>query len=61
MDVTISTPENDLIKASAYKMALEKLAKNISIDNLKFLAEVSEKPNVNVKLEKKKAMIKAFL
>ncbi len=49
------------MKVSAYKVALEKLAKNVSIDNLKFLAELSEKPNVNEKLQAKKGMIKTFL
>lgn len=61
MEVTIVTPEQDIMKASTYKVALEKLAKNITIENLKFLAELSEKPKVNEKLKAKQGMIKAFL
>lgn len=61
MDITIKTPENDLLKVGSLKTALEKLANNVSLDNLKFLAELSEKPNINAKLESKKGMIKTFL
>lgn len=61
MDITIKTPETDLLKIGSTKTALEKLAKNVSLENLKFLAELSEKPNINAKLEAKKGMIKTFL
>ncbi len=61
MTVTIEIPESDPMTATSKKIALDKLAKNITKENLMFLAELSEKPNVNAKLESKKAMIKTFL
>lgn len=61
MDITISTPINDNLKVASAKIAMEKLAKNLNIENLQFLAEMSEKPNVNAKLQSKKGLIKTFL
>jgi len=59
MQATIDIP-GDSLEATLKRMALEKLAKNVSKENLQFLAELSEKPNANDKLSKKKILIQTF-
>ena len=61
MQQTITIPTEDPIEAAVTKINLEKLAKNLSIDNLKFLAELSTSPNINKKLSEKKTLIKMYL
>ena len=57
MQATIEINATNSMDGVAIKMALEKLAKNISKDNLTFLAKLSEKPNINAKIESKKTII----
>lgn len=61
MDVTIRTKATSEIEKSAYSRNLQVLADNISKENLKFLAELAVKPDINKKLESKKGLIKSFI
>ena len=61
MEVTLSTKADGEIKKAAYKKHLQKLADNITLENLAFLAELSEKKGVNESLVKNKSKIKFFL
>lgn len=61
MQVTIEVNTTNPIEAANIKMSLEKLAKNINKGNLNFLAELSDKKDINAKIEGKKTMLKTFL
>ena len=61
MQVTIEINTTNPIEMASIKMSLEKLAKNIDKNNLSFLAELSEKKDINKKIESKKTMLKTFL
>lgn len=61
MIAEVPTPTEDMMQHAQYEVALKKIAKNISLDNIKFLAELSERPNINEKLETKKPLIKTFV
>lgn len=61
MQATIEINATNSMDGVAIKMALEKLAKNISKDNLTFLAKLSEKPNINAKIESKKTIIQTLI
>ena len=61
MQIQIEVNTANPMDAVAVKVAIEKLAKNVNKENLLFLAELSEKPNINAKLESKKSMIKTFI
>ncbi len=54
---------NNITPAKAFniKADLEKLAENISSDNLSYLASLSQKPDINKKLETKKTLINLYL
>jgi len=63
MDVSISIPANGPSEMVIKKIALEKLAKNFSVENLQYIAELSEKPNANGKFDslKKNPLVKSLL
>lgn len=61
MQVTIEINANNTLEMLTIKAAMEKLAKNMSKENILFLAELSDKKDVNKKLESKKLLIKSFL
>lgn len=61
MQVTIEIPTENSLESIGIKKAIEKLAKNLNKENLFFLAELSEKPNINAKLDSKKSLIKTFV
>lgn len=61
MDVIIKTKATNEIEKTSYQRNLQLLAENISRDNLKFLAELAVKPDINKKLESKKTLIKNFI
>jgi hypothetical protein len=58
---SINTYRDSIIEQVNLKIALEKLAKNLSTENILFLASLSEKPNINKKLENNKTLIKTSL
>lgn len=49
------------VEAEHYKSALQALANNISLENIKLLASVATKPKINEKIQKKKTLIKTML
>jgi len=59
IDINSSTVMDEVI----IKNALQTIAKNFSKDNLKFIAELSAKPNANEKFDKLKnnAMVNMLL
>lgn len=60
--VTINIPNTySVVEQVAIRRQLESLAQNISKENLRFLAELSENQGINEKLESKKTLIKTFL
>lgn len=61
MDVTLSTKATNEIQKAAYKRNLQKLADNITPENLAFLAELSDKKGVNESLKNNQGKIKFFL
>lgn len=61
MEVTINTQANDATEMMTIKKSLQTLAKNVTKENLKFLAELSEKPGINEKLQENKGKINFFL
>lgn len=61
MQTTIEIPNTTSLESISIKMALEKLAKNISKDNLIFLAELSEKKDINQKISSKKTLLKTLI
>ena len=48
-------------KAIIIKDALKTLAEKLDSDNLTFLAEIAQRPNVNATLKSKKTLIKTFV
>jgi len=61
MEVTIDTKATNEIQKASYKRNLQKLADNITPENLSFLAELSSKNGVNESLKKNQGKIKFFL
>ncbi len=61
MQVTIEINAASAIEGANIKRSIEKLAKNIDKSNLDFLAELSEKKDINKKIESKKTLLKNFL
>lgn len=61
MTINIELNSSNPTEVAITKIALQKLAKNITPMNLQFLAELSEKPKVNEKLHAKKTAIRTFL
>jgi len=51
MDVTISIPDAGPLETASAKVALEKIAKNFNKSNLAKIAELSEIPDANNKLQ----------
>lgn len=52
--VEIEIEESNPAALGAIKSALQKIAKNFNKDNLKYIADLSEKKDVNEKFEKLK-------
>lgn len=63
MVITINTKTNDPNEVLLIQIALQNIASNFSTENLKYISELSKKPNVNEKFAKLKInpMIKTFL
>ncbi len=59
--INLELPTTNAAEVAITRIALQKLAKNITPMNLQFLAELSEKPKVNEKLHAKKGTIRTFL
>lgn len=55
MEFLINTHAKSTLEATTRKIALEKIAKNFDTENIKFLAELAEKPNSNEKFNKLKS------
>ena len=63
-EITITIKEGTpLIEQSAIKIALQKVANNLNKKNIQWVAELSEKPNINSKLEsaQSNAMLNMYL
>jgi hypothetical protein len=60
-EINLQLPTTNPAEVAIMRIALQKLAKNITPMNLQFLAELSEKPKVNEKLHAKKGTIRTFL
>ncbi len=58
---TIEIDIQNTAKAEHTRQYLQKIADKITIENLKFLAELADKPQVNEKLQKNKMVIKVAL
>lgn len=58
---TIEIEVQDIAKAEQVRQCLQKLSDKLTMDNLKFIAELADKPKVNEKLAKNKTLIKAAL
>lgn len=61
LNITIEIPEKTSLEAIKAEISLRKLAKNITVENLFFLAELSEKKNINEKIQSKKLIIKSLI
>lgn len=58
IEINYEGSQSEAIKA---EMALNKLAKNVSLENLVFLADLSTKKGINESLQKNKLKIKLAL
>ena len=61
MQITIDLPNISALDSIRTKLAIEKLAKNITSENLAFLAELSDKKDINKKIQSKKMLIKNLI
>lgn len=60
--ISINVPDTlTQVEQMAVKRHIEKLAMNLSKDNLAFLAEMSERKDVNQKIANKSGLIRTFL
>ena len=58
---TIEIEVQDIAKAEQVRQCLQKLSDKLTMDNLKFIAELADKPKVNEKIQSKKLIIKSAL
>jgi hypothetical protein len=61
MTFTIDLPNASPLDAIKTKLAIEKLAINITAENLAFLADLSDKKDINKKIQSKKMIIKNLI
>ena len=61
MEITIKTKATNNIEKSTYLVNLQKIADNLTRENIAFIAELSEKKDINKKLVDKKILIKSFV
>ena len=55
--ISAETQAKNVFEEMDVSKSLQELAKNLSVENLKLLAEKSKKPNINKKIQKYKYMI----
>ena len=58
---TIEIEVQDIATAEMKRQALQKLSDKLTVENLKFLSELADKPKVNEKIQSKKLIIKSAL
>lgn len=59
--ITVEIEIQDIATAEMKRQALQKLSDKLTVENLKFLSELADKPKVNEKIQSKKLIIKSAL